>query len=135
MLVGTFKHIYRGCNDAAHCPPYTLPLLGCQQRTEALPQEGRQGTVQSSHKNAPRARKRRSRSRSRCCSRMLSHRDWSRYSCCSPPNTPPRCHFGEPLSPSSNTTPKLSPAVNVPAYTQSSCSVGGWPGPPLMMMK
>ena len=135
MLAGIYKHIYRGCDDAAHCPPYTLASLDCQQRTKALCQEGRRGAVWSGHKNTPRARRRRSKSSSRCCSRTPSHRGWSGYSCCSPPNTPLRCHCGKPLSSSSNTMPKLSSAVNVPAYTRSSHSVGGWPGPPLMMMK
>ena len=106
--LGTFKHIYRGCNDVAHCMPYTLASWDCQQRTEALCQKGRLGTVQSSHKNVSRARRRRSRSSSRHHSRMPSHRDWSRYFCCSPSNMPPRCHCGAPLSPSSNTMPKLS---------------------------
>ena len=51
---------------------------------------------------------------------------WSRYSCCPPPNMPLRCHsMGEPFSPSSNTTPKLSSAVSIPAYAGSSCSAGG----------
>ena len=135
VLAGTFKHIYMGCDDEADCPPYTLALWDCQQRTEVLCQEGRQGTVQSSHKNAPRARRRRSRSSCRCHSRMLSCRDWSGYSCCSAANMPLRCHCREPLSPSSNTMVKLSSAVNILAYTQSSHSVGGWPRPPLKMMK
>ena len=39
VLAGTFKHIYRGCDDAAHCPPYTLASWDCQERTEALHQE------------------------------------------------------------------------------------------------
>ena len=129
VLVGTFKHIYRGCDDVAHCLPYTLASWGCQQRTEVLYQEERWGAAWNSHKNAPRAR-RRSRSSSRHCSRMLSHRDWSGYSCCSPPNMPLRCHCREPLSLSSNTMPKLSLAVNIPAYTRSSCSMGDGPGLP-----
>ena len=124
VLAGTFKHIYRGHDHVAHCPPYTLASWDCQQRTEVLCQEGRWGAVWSGHKNASRARRRRSRSSSRCRSRMLSHRDWSGYSCCSPPNMLPRCHCGEPLSPSSNTMPKLSSAMNVPAYARSSHSVG-----------
>ena len=36
VLTGLYKHIYRGCNDAAHCPPYTLASWDCQERTEAL---------------------------------------------------------------------------------------------------
>ena len=51
---------------------------------------------------------------------------WSGYSCCSPPNMPPRCHSkGEPFSPSLNITPKLSSAVSIPAYARSSHSAGG----------
>ena len=33
--------------------------------------------------------------------------------------------MGEPFSPSSNTTPKLSSALSVSAYARSSCSAGG----------
>ena len=124
VLAGTFKHIYRGHDDVAHCPPYTLASWDCQERTEALHQEGKLGTAWSSHKRASRSR-RRSRSGSRCCSQMPGLRDRSRHSCCSPPNTPPRCHCGEPLSPSSNTTPKLPLAMNILAYAQSSRSTGG----------
>ena len=36
ILVGTYTHIYRGHNDAAHCPPYTLASWDCQERTEVL---------------------------------------------------------------------------------------------------
>ena len=121
MLASIYKHIYRGCNDVAYCPPYTLASWDSLQRTKMLCEEQRCIAAWSSHKNAPRAKRRRSRGSSRCCSRMLSHRGWSGYSCCSPPNTPPRCHCGEPLSPSSNTTPKLSSAMSVPAYARSSC--------------
>ena len=56
---------------------------------------------------------------------MPGLRDWSGHSCYSPPNMLQRCHCWEPLSPSSNTTPKLPSAVNIPAYTWSSCSAGG----------
>ena len=38
---------------------------------------------------------------------------------------PPRCHCGEPLSPSANTMPKLPSAVNILAYAQSSCLARG----------
>ena len=41
VLVGIFKHIYRGCSDAAHCLPYMLALWDCQQRTEVLCEEQR----------------------------------------------------------------------------------------------
>ena len=39
VLAGTFKHIYRGHNDVAHCPPYTLASWDCLHRTEALRKE------------------------------------------------------------------------------------------------
>ena len=56
---------------------------------------------------------------------MPALRDWSGNSCCSLPNMPPRCHCGGPISPSANTMPKLTSAVNVPAYAHSSRSSGG----------
>ena len=119
ILVGTYKHIYRGYDDAAHCPPYTLASWDCQERTEVLRWEGKLGAAWSGHKRASRSR-RRSRSSSRHHSRMPGLRDWSGHSCCSPSNMPSRCHCGQPLSPSANTTPKLPSAINIPAYTQSS---------------
>ena len=61
-LAGTFKHIYRGHDDAANCPPYMLASWDCQQKTEALCEEQRRGAAQCSHKNTPRARRRRLRS-------------------------------------------------------------------------
>ena len=36
VLVGTFKHIYGGCDDVAHCLLYTLASWDCQERTEVL---------------------------------------------------------------------------------------------------
>ena len=124
MLVGLYKHIYRGHNDAAHCPPYTLASWDCQERTEVLCREGKLGSAQSCHKRASRPR-RRSRSSSRHHSRMLALRDWSGHSCCSPPKMPPRCHCGEPLFLGADTMPKLTSAVNILAYTRSSHSSGG----------
>ena len=133
VLMGLYRHIYRGRDDAANCLPYTLASWDCQERTEVLHQEGKLGSAQSGHKRASRSR-RRSRSSSRHHSRMLALRDWSGHSCCSPPNMPLRCHCGEPLSPGANTMPKLPSAVNVLAYAQCS-QVGEWPGPPWMMRR
>ena len=132
MLAGLYKHIYRGRNDVAHCPPYTLASWDCRERTEVLHREGKLGSVQSGHKKASRPR-RRSRSSSRCHSRMPALRDWSGHSCCSPPNMPLRCHCREPLSPGADTMPKLAPAVNVLAYAWSSCSGRGMARPPWMI--
>ena len=36
VLAGLQKHIYRGCNDVAHCPPHTLGFWDCQEQIEAL---------------------------------------------------------------------------------------------------
>ena len=36
VLAGLYKHIYRGCNDAGHCLPYTLASWDCQERTKVL---------------------------------------------------------------------------------------------------
>ena len=120
----------QGCHDAAHCPLYTLASWDCQKRTEVLRWEGKLGAAWNGYKRASR-----SRSGSRHHSWTPGLRDWSGHSCCSPPNMSLRCHCGETLSLSSNTTPKLPSAVNILAYAWSSCSTGGWPGPPLMMMK
>ena len=104
--------------------PHTLASWDCQERTGTLRQERKLGSAWSGHKRASRSR-RKSRSSSRCCSRMLALRDWSGHSCCSPPTMPLKCHCREPLSPGANTTPKLPLAVNIPAYTWSSRSSGG----------
>ena len=70
MLAGIFKHIYWGRNKTAHCPPHTLALWDCQQRTEVLCKERRRGAAWCRHKGGPRAMRQRSRSSSRHCSRM-----------------------------------------------------------------
>ena len=41
VLVGLYKHIYRGRGDMAHCLPYTLASWDCQERTEVLSGEGK----------------------------------------------------------------------------------------------
>ena len=78
----------------------------------------------SGQQRAPRSR-RRSRSSSRRRSQTPALRNWSRHSCCSPPNMPPRCHCRGPLSLDAHTMPKLASAVNVLAYAHSSHSGGG----------
>ena len=44
VLAGLHKHIYSGCEDAAHCPPQTLD---CQEQTEALRRVGGLCSVRS----------------------------------------------------------------------------------------
>ena len=36
VLDGLHKHIYRGCDDVAHCPPHMLGPWDCQERIEVL---------------------------------------------------------------------------------------------------
>ena len=57
VLAGLYKHIYRGCDDVAHCPLYTLDSWDCQERTKVLHQEGKLGSVRSGHKRASRPRR------------------------------------------------------------------------------
>ena len=124
VLAGLYKHIYRGHNDAAHCPPYMLTSWDCQEWTEALHWEGRLSSVRSGQWRASRPR-RRSRSSSRHHSQTLAQGGWSGHSSGSPPNTPSSCHCGGPSSPDADTMPKLVWAVNVPSYARSSRSGGG----------
>ena len=124
VLASLYKHIYRSCDDVAHCPPYTLASWVYQERTEALCQEGRLCSVRSGQRRASRPR-RRSRRSSRCCSWTPAQGGWSRHSHSSPPNMLSRCHCRGPSSPDADTMPKLASAVNVPSYAWSSCSSGG----------
>ena len=41
VLAGLHKHIYRGHDDMAHCPPHTLDSWDCQEWIEALHRGGR----------------------------------------------------------------------------------------------
>ena len=126
VLAGIFKHIYKGCDEMTHCPPYTA-LWDCQQRMEVACEERRQNALHCQHDDVHRARAWRSRSGSRCHSKMPSQKGWTRYTHSSPPNTLlERYHSAEePFSPRSDTTPKLSLAVSIPAYARSSRSAGG----------
>ena len=72
MLAGIFKHIYKGCNKTAHCPPYTLASWDCQLRTEVVCEEHRQDAACCGHDDGRRARGQRLRSSSRCHSKMPS---------------------------------------------------------------
>ena len=45
VLAGLHKHIYRGCNDTAHCPPHTLGSRDCQEWIEVLRRGGRLGST------------------------------------------------------------------------------------------
>ena len=127
MLAGIFRHIYKGCNEMAHCLPYNLASWDCQQRMEVAYEEHRQSALCCGHDDGCRARAQRLRSGSRHRSKTPSQKGWTRYTCSSPPNTPPLRYpgVGELFSSSSDTTPKLSSAVSVPMSARSSCSAGG----------
>ena len=124
VLAGLHKHIYRGRDDVAHCPPHTLGSWDCQERIEALCRGGKLSSMQSSGRRASWPR-RRSRSSSRCHSQTLAQENRDGHSCGSSPCTPLRCYCGATASPNTNTMPKLASAVNIPSHAQSSHSGGG----------
>ena len=47
VLAGLHKHIYRGCDDTAHCPPQMLGSWDCQEGIEALHRVGGLSSMQS----------------------------------------------------------------------------------------
>ena len=47
VLAGLHKHIYRGHEDVAHCPPQTLGSWDCQEWIEALQRMGGLGSARS----------------------------------------------------------------------------------------
>ena len=124
VLASLYRHIYRGHEDVAHCPLYTLASWDCQERVEALCREGRLGSVRRTQWRASRPR-RRSRSSSQCLSQTPAQGDWSGCSHGSSPNMPSRCHCGATLSPNADTMPKLASAVNFPSHAWSSHSCRG----------
>ena len=58
VLAGLHKHIYRGHEDAAHCPPQMLGSWDCQERIEALRRVGGLGSTWSWQRRASRPRRR-----------------------------------------------------------------------------
>ena len=138
VLAGLYKHIYRGHDDVAHCPPHTLGSWDCQERIEVLHRGGRLSSMRSGQRRASQPR-RRSRSSSRCCSQTpvwairdgCSHSSSpcmpSRSHCgaTAPPCMPLRCYCRATASPDTNTMPKLALAVNVLSHAQSGHSGGG----------
>ena len=127
MLAGVFRHIYKGRDEMAHCPPYTLASWDCQQRMEAACEEHKQNAPHCRHNDGHRARAWRLRSSSTHHSKIPSQRGCTRCTYSSPPNTPSQRYHSvdELFSPSSDTTPKLSSAVSVHVYARSSLSAGG----------
>ena len=123
VLAGLYRHIYRGHEDVAHCPPYMLASWDCQERVEALHRECRLGSMWDGQQRASRPR-RRSKSSSQHCSQALAQGDGNEHSCGSSPCMPLRCHCGVTLSPDANTMPKLALAVNVLSHAWSSHSCG-----------
>ena len=138
VLAGLYKHIYRGHDDAAHCPPHMLGSWDCQERIEALCRGGRLSSMPSGRRRASWAR-RRSRSSSRCRSQTPPWGNSDGRSHSSSPCTPSRCHcgatvpscmpskchYGATSSSDANTMPKLASAVNIPSHAWSSHSGGG----------
>ena len=58
VLAGLYRHICRGHEDVAHCPPYTLASWDCQERVEVLHREGMLGSMWGGQPRASRLRRR-----------------------------------------------------------------------------
>ena len=58
VLASLYKHIYRGREDVAHCPPYMLASWDCQVRVEALHRGDRLSSTQGGQQRASRPRRR-----------------------------------------------------------------------------
>ena len=58
VLAGLHKHIYRGCNDTAHCPPHKLGSWDCQERIEALQRGGGLSSMRIRQRQASQPRRR-----------------------------------------------------------------------------
>ena len=97
VLACLYKHIYRGRDDMAHCPPHTLGSWDCQERIEVLRRGSRLSSTQSGRRRASWAR-RRSRSSSRCHSQTPAQGNRDGRSRGSSPCTPSRCHCRATLS-------------------------------------
>ena len=142
VLAGLHQHIYRGCNDVAHCPPQTLGSWDCQECIEALHHVGGLSSVQSGWRQVSWPW-RRSQSGSQCHSQMPAWgtRDGHshgpsphmpsrcRHGATSTLCTPLRCCFSTATSHNVCTTPKVASVVNILPYARSSHSSGGWPRP------
>ena len=71
VLAGLQQHIYRGCEDVAHCPPQTLSSWDHEEPVEALRHVGSLSSAQSGQRRASRSQ-RRSQSGSHRRSQMLA---------------------------------------------------------------
>ena len=93
VLAGLHKHIYRGRDDVAHCPPHTLGSWDCEERIEVLRRGGELSSMQSSQRKASWPR-RGSRSSSQCRSQTPVRGNRDGHSRGSSPCTPSRSHCG-----------------------------------------
>ena len=132
------KHIYRGCDDVAYCPPHMLGSWDCKEQIEVLQRGGGLNSTQSRWRRASQPR-RRSQSSSHHCSQTLAWGNRDGHSCGSSPHMPSRSHCGAtvpPCTPSMcycraatfpnvSTTPKAALMVNVPSHAWSSHSSEG----------
>ena len=98
VLASLHKHIYRGCDDAAHCLPHTLGSWDCQERIEVLCRGGGLSSARSRWRRASWHR-RRSRSSSQCHSQTPAQRNRDGHSRGSSLHTPSRSHCGATAPP------------------------------------
>ena len=131
VLAGLQQHIYRGCDDAAHCLPQMLGSWDHEELVEALHCTG--GLSGQRRTSRPQSR---SRSSSRRYSQMPGHEGQPRAMS---PHMPSRCPQGATLLPCATakcycsptmphdvcTMPKVSSAVNIPPHAWSSHSGEG----------
>ena len=134
VSAGLQHHIYRGCENAAHCLPQTLGSWDHGEQVEALHHMG--GLSRQRRTSWPR---RRSRSGSCQCSQMPASEEQPRAM---PPHTPLRCPHGATLHPCAtvrcycsavmpndvSTMPKVASAVNIPSMPIPATLARGCPG-------
>ena len=144
VLAGLQRHIYRGHDDMAHCPPQKLSSWD-HERVEALHRVGSLSSAQSGRRRASRSR-RRSRSGS-CCRFQTAARDGQ--SCAMSPHTPSRCPHGVTLLPCATVRCYCGAATShmsaphqkwlrrstLPPTPGPATLVKGWAGPRSIMMR
>ena len=131
VLAGLQQHIYRGRNDAAHCPPQILGSWDHEEWVEALHHVGGLSRQRRTSQTW-----RRSWSGSHRCSQMPTCEGQPRATS---PHMPSRCPHGATLLPcvtakcycgttmphDIHTTPNMASVVNIPPHAWSSHSSEG----------
>ena len=125
VLASFYKHIYRGCEEVAHCLPCTLASWDCKERVEALHHKGWLDAEQSRQWQRSRSQGR-SISGSHHHSHTPAQGHGSGQSCGLSPSMLPKCFCKDipPLITEPNTILKMASAVSIPLHAKSSHSLG-----------